>query len=282
MPGRGETVGRALGLHMNVDMVTFTGSTAVGKLMLQFAGQSNLKVVMAECGGKSPQIVFADGLDLDAVSEVIAQRLLTNQGQICSVGSRLLVERAVEERVVERVVSRMRQVVIGDALDPKTTFGPVASDVQRARVMNYIDTAQADGARLVVGGRRVLPETSGCFVEPTVFREVSPAARIAQEEIFGPVLSVIPFRDEAEAIRIANGTIYGLVAYVWTNNLSKALRVAKDIRSSVRINAAVPLGEGAGHASSAEPAGQSGIGAEGGVAGMQSYMRRQAITFSYA
>ncbi len=282
VPGLGETVGRALGLHMGVDMVAFTGSTAVGKLMLQYSGQSNLKVVMAECGGKSPQIVFADGIDIDAASEAIAHKLLTNQGQICSVGSRLLVQRDVEDAVVEKVVSRMKRITMGDALDPRTTFGPLSSAAQCGRVMDYVGTAATDGVRLVLGGKRALQETAGYFVEPTLFRDVVPTARIAQEEIFGPVLSVIPFQDEAEAIRIANSTIYGLVAYVWTNDLSKALRVAKGIRASVRINATVPSGEGAGHASSAEPAGQSGIGAEGGLAGMESYLRRQTISFSHA
>ncbi len=282
VPGLGETVGRALGLHGDVDMVTFTGSTAVGKLMLQYAGQSNMKVVMTECGGKSPQIVFADGVDLDTAAETIAQLLLTNQGQICSVGSRLLVQRSIETTMLEKITARLKRIVMGDALDPKTTFGPVVSAKQCARVMQYIETAVTDGVQLVTGGRRALPQTGGYFVEPTVFREVPPAARIAQEEIFGPVLSVIPFQDEAEAIRIANDTIYGLIAYVWTANLSTGMKMAKGIRSSVLINAAAPTGEGPGHARSSEPAGQSGIGPEGGLAGMESYLRRQLVWFNHA
>lgn len=279
--GLGETVGRALGLHADVDMVTFTGSTDVGKRMLQYAGQSNMKVVLAECGGKSPQIVFGDGVDLDAAGEAIARMLLTNQGQICSVGSRLLVQRSIETALMEKITARFSQVVMGDALDPKTTFGPLASAQQCARVMQYIETAQADGAQLAAGGQRVLRETGGYFVEPTAFRAVSPTARIAQEEIFGPVLSVIPFEDEAEAIRIANGTMYGLAAYVWTGNISTGMKMAKGIRSSVRINATAPMGEGAGHASSYEPAGQSGVGTEGGIAGMESYLRRQRIWINH-
>ena len=280
--GLGKTVGRALGLHQSVDMMTFTGSTQVGKQMLQYSGQSNMKVVMAECGGKSPQIVFADGVDLDAASERIAQLLLTNQGQICSVGSRLLVQRSIETAVVEKITARMKQIVMGKALDPQTTFGPVASAQQYSRVMRYIEAAETDGAQLVAGGRRVLQETGGYFVEPTVFRNVSPSAAIAKEEVFGPVLSVIPFEDEAEAIRIANSTMYGLVAYVWTANLSTGMRMAKGIRSSVFINAAAPTGEGAGHAASSEPLGQSGMGAEGGLAGMENYLRRQLVCFSHA
>jgi acyl-CoA reductase-like NAD-dependent aldehyde dehydrogenase len=282
VPGLGETVGRALGLHHDVDMVTFTGSTEVGKLMLQYSGQSNMKVVMAECGGKAPQIVFADGVDLDAASESIAAFLLTNQGQICSVGSRLLAYRSIETELCEKITARMRRIVIGDAQNPATTFGPVASARQCARIVQFIASARAEGAQLVTGGRRALPDSGGFFIEPTVFRNVAPEARIAREEIFGPVLSVIPFEDEAEAIRIANSTAYGLAAYVWTANLSTGLRVAKGIRSPVFVNAVAPKGEGPGHGYSGEPAGQSGIGSEGGLAGMQSYLRRQLVWINHA
>lgn len=282
VPGLGETVGRALGLHMDVDMMAFTGSPDVGKLMLQYSGQSNMKVVMAECGGKSPQIVFDDGVDLDAAADDIARLLLTNQGQICSVGSRLVVQRSTEVRLVERITRRMREIVIGDALDPNTTFGPLASAQQCERVLRYIESAQAEGVELSEGGRRALPSSGGYFVEPTIFRNVSPDARIAREEVFGPVLSVIPFDDEGDAIRIANATAYGLAAYVWTAKLSTGLRLAKSIRSSTRINAAAPSSEGAGFASSSEPFGQSGLGTEGGLAGMESYLRRQRVWFTYA
>lgn len=282
VPGLGETVGRALGLHGDVDMLAFTGSTDVGKRMLQYAGQSNMKVVLAECGGKSPHIVFDDGVDLDVAAKAIATMILTNQGQICSVGSRVLVQRSIEGDLLERILGRIAKVAMGDALDPSTNFGPLASAKQCSRVMTFIETAHADGARLVAGGRRVLQETGGFFVEPTVFSSVQPNSRIAQQEIFGPVLSVIPFADEADAIRIANGTMYGLVAYVWTKDLSRGLRLAKSIRSSVRVNAAAPAGEGSGYAASHEPAGQSGIGIEGGLAGMKSYMRSQRLWFSHA
>lgn len=282
VPGLGETVGRALGLHGDVDMLTFTGSTEVGKWMLQYAGQSNMKVVMAECGGKSPHIVFADGIDLDTAADAIARMLIRNQGQICSIGSRLLVQRSIESAMLEKITARLRHIVIGDALDPKTTFGPVASSKQCARVIQHIENAQADGAQLVAGGRRVLTETGGYFVEPTVLRNVSPNARLAQEEVFGPVLAVMPFDDEAEALRIANGTLYGLGAYVWSANLSRGMRMAKGIRSSVSLNATAPQGEGPGHSSSFEPLGHSGVGTEGGLAGMQSYMRRQRVWINHA
>jgi acyl-CoA reductase-like NAD-dependent aldehyde dehydrogenase len=282
VPGLGATVGRALGLHDDVDMLTFTGSTAAGKLMLQYAGQSNMKVVMAECGGKCPQIVFADGIDVEIASDRIARSLLANQGQVCSVGSRLLVHESIQDVVIEKIAARMKQVVMGDARDPQTTFGPVASARQCKRVMEYIDTAAADGAKLVTGGRRALPDTGGYYIEPTLFRDVDPRSRIAQEEIFGPVLATIPFKDEADAIRIANGTVYGLVAYVWSANLSTGLRLMKGIRSAIRINAAVPVGEGSGYAASYEPAGQSGIGIESGSKGIESYLRRQLVSFSHA
>lgn len=279
--GLGESVGRALGLHMDVDMIAFTGSTEVGKLMLRNAGLSNLKAVMTECGGKSPQIVFGDGVDLDRASERIARSILLNQGQVCSAGSRVLVQRSVEAELLERIEEYFKRVAIGNALDSATTFGPLASAQQRQRVMRFVEAAKAQDAQLVIGGREALPETGGYFVEPTIFRNVSPSARIAQEEIFGPVLSVISFNDEDEAIRIANGTTYGLTSYVWTTDLSRAMRTAKSIRSSVVINAAPPAG-GACPASSSEPTSQSGIGVEGGLAGMESYMRRQRIWINHA
>jgi acyl-CoA reductase-like NAD-dependent aldehyde dehydrogenase len=282
VPGLGVTVGRALGLHNDVDMLTFTGSTAAGKLMLQYAGQSNMKVVMAECGGKCPQIVFDDGIDIEMASDRIARSLLTNQGQVCSVGSRLLVQASIQDRVIEKIAARMRQIVMGDALDPQTTFGPVASARQCDRVMNYIQVATTEGAKLVTGGRRALSDKGGYYVEPTLFRDVAPASRIAQEEIFGPVLAAIPFKDEADAIRIANGTMFGLVAYVWTANLSTGMRMMKGIRSSIRINGAAPVGEGSGYAASYEPAGQSGVGIESGLRGIESYVRRQLVSFSHA
>lgn len=279
--GKGEVVGSALGLHRSVDMITLTGSTLVGKKLLEYAGQSNMKAVHLECGGKSPQIVFADGVDLDDAAAGIAASLLVNQGQVCSVGSRLLVDRRIEKDLIARILHRLKQIRMGDPLDPHTTFGPVASPRQCSRVMDYVNIALAEGATLVAGGRRVQEASGGYFVEPTLFTGVSPLARVAQEEIFGPVLSAITFDSEDEAVRLANGTAYGLSAYVWTANLGTALRVAKGIRSSVRINAAAPVGEGSGYAASQEPAGESGLGPESGLAGMESYLRRQRIWFSH-
>jgi len=280
--GLGETVGRALGLHRDVDMIAFTGSTEVGKWMLQYAGQSNMKTVLTECGGKSPHIVFDDGVDLDAAAEIIGGSLLINQGQLCSVGSRLLVEASIEKTLTDRIAARLTRIVMGDALDTRTTFGPLASATQCDRVMSYVRGAQTEGAELLCGGRRALEHSGGSFVEPTLFRVTAPNARIAQEEIFGPVLSIIPFRTEAEAIALANGTRYGLVAYAWTSDLSRGMRLVKAIRSTVFVNSAAPLGAGPGHACSAEPAGQSGVGIEGGLAGMEGYQRRQLVWFNHA
>jgi acyl-CoA reductase-like NAD-dependent aldehyde dehydrogenase len=282
VPGLGETVGRALALHPAVNMLTFTGSTEVGKLIMQYAGQSNLKPVLLECGGKSPHIVFADGVDAEVAGATIAKALLTNQGQICSVGSRLLVQRAAEKKVIDAIVSRFSEVVIGNALDSKTTFGPLASEKQCARVESYIDGARGGSAKLVTGGQRILRDTGGFYIQPTIFTDVQADARIAQEEIFGPVLSVIPFESEAEALHIARNTLYGLGAYVWTRDLSTGIRMSKELRTTVRVNAAAPTGEGPGFAYSSEPAAQSGFGVEGGLAGIEGYMRRQLVWFNHS
>lgn len=281
VPGLGATVGRALGLHPGVDMIAFTGSTHTGKQMLQYAGQSNMKVVLAECGGKSPQIVFDDEIDLDVVSESIASLLVTNQGQICSVGSRLLVQRSIETELVRKIAARLSKIRVGDACHPETTFGPLASQRQCERVMRYIESAKQDGLELVTGGQRTLQESGGFYVEPTIFRDVPPGSALAQEEIFGPILAVIPFDSQDDAVRIANGTSFGLAAYVWTSRVSRGLDVAKSLQSSVWVNAAAPRGEGPGHAASFEPFGQSGMGAEGGMAGMESYQRRQLIWINH-
>jgi len=170
---------------------------------------------------------------------------------------------------------------MGAATEQSTTYGPVASSGQCARVMDYIDTARAEGAILVMGGKRALTASGGFFIEPTVFREVSPDSRLAQEEIFGPVLAVTSFTDEAEAIRIANSTMYGLGAYVWSASFSTAMRAAKGIHSDVVVSSGAYSGEGAGFAASWEPVGQSGFGTESGLAGMESYMRRQLIAFQH-
>lgn len=281
VPGVGDTVGKALALHQDVDMLAFTGSTMVGKLMQQYAGQSNLKVVLAECGGKSPQIVFEDFEDLDAVADGVAYMILTNQGQWCAAGSRLLVQESIEVLLLGKLVERFKQIVVGEPLDPKVTFGPLATAQHCAKVGRYVDLGRKDGAECVIGGERLLAETGGNFIAPTLFRGVRPDMRMAQEEIFGPVLSVMTFKDEAEAIRLANSTIYGLVATVWTSQLGRGMRLSRAIRAGlVTVNSARPVGEGS-PAFSVEPYGQSGLGTELGLAGIESYCRRQVTWFNH-
>ncbi|POR06034.1 hypothetical protein BV908_21355 [Diaphorobacter sp. LR2014-1] len=189
--------------------------------------------------------------------------------------------KSVEERVLDRIVSRLGDIVPGNALDAATTFGPLVSERQMNRVLGYFDTAAADGAELVCGGGRFDGMGEGFYVKPTVYRAVQPSARIAQEEIFGPVLSVTTFETVEEAVRLANSTNYGLAAYVWTSNLSAGLRTAKGIRASVFLNTTIPKGEGGGHALSFEPMRQSGFGVEGGLAGVAHYAHRQALWINH-
>jgi 4-guanidinobutyraldehyde dehydrogenase/NAD-dependent aldehyde dehydrogenase len=237
LPGYGHTVGKALALHMDVDTVVFTGSTKIAKQLMIYAGESNMKRVWLEAGGKSPNIVFADAPDLQAAAEAAASAIAFNQGEVCTAGSRLLVERSVKERFLPMVVEALKGWKPGNPLDPDTNVGALVDTQQMDTVLSYIKAGHEDGATLVTGGKRVLEETGGTYVEPTIFDGVSNAMKIAQEEIFGPVLSVITFDDAEEAIRIANDTQYGLAAAVWTSDLSKAHRTAKALRAgSVWVN----------------------------------------------
>lgn len=278
--GKGEIVGKALSLHHGVNMVSFTGSSEVGKLVLGYAAQSNMKPVLAECGGKSPHVVTDDGVDLDAVAAMISASITTNQGQWCSVGSRLIVAESVVDRLVDGVVRGFERLVPGNPQNGSTTFGPLASARQRERVMSYIEGARRSGAR-VIGGGPALPDSGGCFVAPTVVIAKSATAAICQEEVFGPVLSVLTFRDLDEAIRLANSTAFGLLAYVWTSHISTGMKLSEGIRSSVLLNAALPSSEGPGHGFSSEPVGESGMGMEGGVDGLKSYLRRQTVWVNF-
>jgi acyl-CoA reductase-like NAD-dependent aldehyde dehydrogenase len=233
VPGYGGTAGRALGLHMDVDCVTFTGSTEVGKLFMQYSGQSNIKRVSLECGGKSPHIVLADCSDLDAAARAVAMGICNNQGQVCNAGSRLIVEERIREPLLDKVVAIGASLKIGDPLDPDTRLGALVSREQLDRVLRYIEIGRSEGASLVAGGRRVREESGGFFVEPTVFDRVGNDMRIAQEEIFGPVLSTISVSSFEEAIETANTTIYGLAAAIWTRDVTKAHRAAKALRAGV-------------------------------------------------
>ena len=282
VPGCGIRVGKALAEHMDVDMVTFTGSTAVGKLIIQYAGKSNMKAVSAECGGKSPHVVFDDGLDLDGVASHVAYAITINQGQVCSVGSRLLVERSIQKPLLEKIVAQLAAVVPGDPQVASTTYGPLVSATQMERVLSYINSGTAEGAQLIHGGARIQEKHGGYFVQPTVFAEVPEASRIAREEIFGPVLSVLGFDDVDQAIRLANSTCYGLAAYVWSTRLATGLRVANEVNAGYTlVNAIPPRGEGPGMAVSGEPYGLSGVGVEGGMAGCEAYMRRHLVWLNH-
>jgi len=236
VPGMGEEAGKALGLHMDVDCLAFTGSTEVGKYFMQYSGQSNLKQVWLECGGKSPNLVFADTDDLDAAADMAAFGIFFNQGEVCSANSRLLVERSIKDELLEKLVERSKAAQPGDPLNPDTKMGAIVETRQTDTIMHYIGEGKRE-AKLVTGGERKMIQGSNNYVSPTIFDEVSNDMVIARDEVFGPVLSVIPFDKEEDAVHIANDSIYGLAASVWTSNLSRAHRVSEQLEAgTVSVN----------------------------------------------
>jgi len=234
--GYGETTGEPLGLHPDVDMVSFTGSTEVGRKFLEYSARSNLKKVVLECGGKNPCVVLDDAENLDVVAEHATQAVFWNMGENCSSNSRLIVHRDIKDALLERILHRIRDWRTGDPLDPANRLGAIVSREQYERILHYIDQGKREGASLVLGGSAIEAQ-GGYFIEPTIFDNVTPEMTIAREEIFGPVLAVIVISSVDEAVKMANDTNYGLAASVFTSSVKRAHRVARAIRAgTVTVN----------------------------------------------
>lgn len=278
VPGLGRIAGKALGLHMDVDCVGFTGSTEVGKYFMQYSGQSNIKRIGLELGGKSPQVVLADCDDLDAAAAGVAAGIFANAGQVCNAGSRLIVDETVRDALFEKIAAHAESFTPGDPLEAATRMGSLVTQEQMERVLGYIDAGRAEGATTLVGGSRVRLETGGFYVEPTIFDGVRNDMKIAREEIFGPVLSAITVKGFDEAMEVANDTIYGLAGAVWTGSIKNAHRAAKAIKAGVvwvncfdRGSMAVPFGGFK----------QSGFGRDKSLHAMDKYTDLKAMWFAH-
>jgi aldehyde dehydrogenase (NAD+) len=272
LAGYGPTAGQAIARHMDIDKVAFTGSTEVGHLIMQASAETNLKRVTLELGGKSPNIVFADA-DMDQAVEGSHFALFFNQGQCCCAGSRVFVEEKIYDEFVEKSAARAKRRTVGNPLDPKTEQGPQVDDAQFDKVMSYVESGKREGAKLLCGGERV--GDRGYYVAPTVFADVKDEMKIAQEEIFGPVMSILKFKDTDELVERANKSMYGLAAAVWTRDIGKAHHIANNVRAgTVWVNcydvfdAAAPFGGFK----------QSGIGRELGEYGLQQYSEIKTVT----
>ena len=271
LPGDGPITGKQLCLHNDIDCVAFTGSGEVGKLVLQYSGQSNMKRVQLECGGKSPNIVFADCDDLDAAAEASAYAIFGNQGEVCSAGSRLIIQKEIEKDFINRVSIISKRMQPGDPFNPDSFAGAIVNNEQLEKINKYVNIGKEEGANIEVGGNITMKDTGGCYFEPTIFTNVNNNMRVAQEEIFGPVLTTLTFSTFEEAISIANDSQYGLAAGVWTKDINKAIKASRQIRAgTVYINnyeegmdSTIPLG---GYK-------QSGIGRDSGYQALDNYLQ---------
>jgi acyl-CoA reductase-like NAD-dependent aldehyde dehydrogenase len=271
--GRGSVVGDAMVAHPGVDKITFTGSPGIGRGIMQGAA-SNFKRITLELGGKSANIIFADA-DLDRAVPAAASGVFFNAGQVCSAGSRVLVQKNIYDEVVDRMIVRAREIRIGDTAKPDTVMGPLVSSQQMKTVLDYVDIGKKEGASLVYGGGRC--DMKGYYVEPTIFTGVAHEMRISQEEIFGPVASIIPFENEADAIRIANGTAFSLAAGVWSADITRVHQIANELKAgTVWINTygytdiRLPWGG----------TGESGFGREHGEAALENFTEPKTIWLS--
>lgn len=237
LPGAGEITGKAIGLHPDIDKVAFTGSTSVGKLFLRYSSESNMKSVQLECGGKSPTLVFADAPDAELITNYTAEGIFGNAGQVCNANSRLIVHESRADELLDRLRDAAGAWQPGDPFDSASKMGPLVDAEQLGRVTSYMEVASKDGATVDTGGSQILEESGGWYFEPTILTDVKPEMRVAQEEIFGPVLSVQTFSSDDEAVELANNTKYGLAAGIWTKDVTRAHRLSRALRAgSVYVN----------------------------------------------
>jgi gamma-glutamyl-gamma-aminobutyraldehyde dehydrogenase len=275
--GYGETAGQALGLHMDVDCLAFTGSTEVGKLFLAYSAQSNLKQVWLECGGKSPILVFADCHDLEAAADAAAFGIWYDQGEVCSATSRLFVEESIKDQFIELLVERAKHFQPGDPLDPNSKMGAIVDTRQADRVMSYIEKG-CEIATLREGGKRITIDGSSNYIAPTIFDNVSNDMVIAREEIFGPVLSVISFKSEEQAINLANDSIYGLAGSLWSNDLKRVMRISDSLKvGTVSVNCV----DAAGNIVPFGGFKQSGIGRDLSLHAFDKYTNLKTVWIKY-
>jgi acyl-CoA reductase-like NAD-dependent aldehyde dehydrogenase len=272
-------VGQLLAHSNDVDLVTFTGSSRTGKSLLVASGNSNMKRLLLECGGKSPNIVFDDSPDLNLVADAVINRAFYNQGQVCTASSRLLVQRGIRDELVSHLVQKFVHLIPSDPLDPKTEYGAVVSLGHKNKILDYLDIGKCEGAKLIQQAKATTAHEQGFYVNPAIFDCVKPEHRIAQEEIFGPVLSILTFTDEEEAVSLANSTSYGLSAILWTRDLGRAHRVIHGVRAGwIVVNStASPTGGPTPGVLCVGGHKESGLGAEGGIEGLDHYTTRTAV-----